>query len=101
MYVGLSSPGIMTTILGSAWSTAGSGDLWSSSLWSLGEVEERFRCEHAKITNATLMSASIAAKPPKRYGTGDFHSRVPVTGADVVVGLISLASLDQPYLVQV
>lgn len=88
-YVGFSSPAIMTTIVGSV-STTVPMIFAGLSSFSPDEFEARFLYEHNKMINATAKSNKIRARLPKRYGTGDFHSRTPEADEGMLAAFISL-----------
>lgn len=82
--VGLSSPAMMTTTC--SWNPAAglaapAAEPFSPSApasparrsRSASRYPESFQYEQARMSNAKAMSPSIAASPPKRYGTGDCH----------------------------
>ena len=88
-YVGLSSPVIMTTMLGSVSTIV--FIIFVGGFSSLETV--RFRYEHTKMINATAMSNNVRARPPKRYGIGDFHTRTPLADDDAMLVAFVLISL--------
>ncbi|KAL6958536.1 hypothetical protein U1Q18_049397 [Sarracenia purpurea var. burkii] len=100
-YDGISSPAMITTILGSISGRStcrGGTDGFSSAAGEFEEKEEGgFLKEQARIINEQAMSPSIRARPPKRYGTGEFHWFNPTFAAAaevaaeavILVGIIS------------
>ncbi|KAF5480093.1 hypothetical protein F2P56_000863, partial [Juglans regia] len=93
-YVGLSSPAIITTILGSVSITASIVFAAAGlSSFSPEELETRFLYEQTKMINATAISNNIRARLPKRYGIGDFHSRTSDTEDDVLVAGLCISLL--------
>uniref|UniRef100_A0A8R7U550 Uncharacterized protein n=1 Tax=Triticum urartu TaxID=4572 RepID=A0A8R7U550_TRIUA len=90
-YVGSTSPAMTTSTFSShaagAWSEATSlaPSVAEPSSWPRPALPSRypdsFQYEQARMRRAKAMSPSIAARPPKRYGTGECHAECAAPAA--------------------
>lgn len=90
--VGLVFPAMMTRILGRRSASSVIPGLFPSPASPDGVEWACFRCEHMRRINAIVMSPNIRAKPPNRYGIGEFSLQTVLLVVEfVLTGLISLS----------